>query len=350
MPGRSWPCFSRKGVLVGFSTGAWRPGGRVWKAVLIVGLAVAIMGLLDACAVGPAPGNPMFPPGFAEAALPDVEVRGYLYVVPPRPLPVNVGQFVKGGARRSGEGDHVALRRAILWAGMTADQFGARVELSGAGEAQLVRSLIEESGEARALWLDVREDTLTLAGGAGPWVDSLKESLARGGGVSLQTKDPEVWQLLRLLPETPPMRPVAAGFVLLERGLIEMVAETIGVDSSPVIDALSSARVEVAAFAVYSEVPVAVPQKLDMEFIRDLGAEAVVVTRSGYPSFILGIFFDSAIKGSNMERYDLEGDTVYHTVLDGEIHLIVRRWGNVIYAAVAPAKEKAERLMISLRK
>ena len=169
-----------------------------------------------------------------------------------------------------------------------------------------------------------------------------------GGGVTFKDRYPDVWRLLRLLPEEPPLEPTAAGFIAADSDLLDSLTSRAGLELGGLGQAMGTINVESIAYAAYAEDEPRLPEQVDGEFVRDSGVAAVFVARSSYPGFILGFFLNVFA-----DRVDLESDTriagedVLSRDMDG-VHLLVKPLGSVIFIVVASEERNSERLMESV--
>ena len=284
---------------------------------------------------------PMLPPGFEEALLPDGDFTAYLYLSHSAPVAVPLAAFGES-AGASTEPD-VELSSLGAWAGPNLDSFGARAEFGEQMQAQAAETVLGDDVEQ---W---REDgVLSLVRGDGVWADGVEIAMRAGSGVTFKEKYEDVWKLLRLLPEEPPLEPAAAGFVSAESDLLDSLTARAGLDLGGLGQALGTINVEKIAYVAYAEDEPRLPDNVDSDLVRSSGLAAVFVARSTYPGFLLSFFLNTFA-----DRVDLQSDTriagedVLSRDLDG-VHLLVKPLGSVIFIAVASEAETSKSLMESI--
>ena len=284
--------------------------------------------------------DPMLPPGFEEARLPDGDFNAYLYVSHGAPIAAPLEAFGES-AGASAQSD-LELSSLGAWVGPSLDSFGARAEFQRQVQAQAAETALGDDVER---W---REDSvLRLVRGEGAWADDVEAAMRAGGGMTFKDRYPDVWRLLRLLPEEPPIEPAAAGFISVDSDLLDSLTSRAGLDLGGLGQAMGTINVESIAYVAYAD-DVRLPEHVDSEFVRDSGAAAVFVARSSYPGFILGFFLNVFA-----DRVDLESDTriagedVLSRDMDG-VHLLVKPMGSVIFIVVASEERNSERLMESV--
>ncbi len=312
-------------------------------ALLITLLLAALFTMLFLAARSPTllETDPMLPPGFEEARLPDGDFNAYLYVSHGAPVAVPPEAFGES-AGASAQPD-LELSSLGAWVGPSLDSFGARAEFQGQVQAQAAETAL---GDAVERW---REDsTLRLVRGEGAWADDVEAAMRAGDGVTFKNKYEDVWRLLRLLPEEPPLEPAAAGFIAADSDLLDSLTSRAGLELGGLGQAMGTINVESIAYVAYADDDLRLPEQVDSEFVRDSGAAAVFVARSSYPGFILGFFLNVFA-----DRVDLESDTriagedVLSRGMDG-VHLLVKPLGSVIFIVVASEERNSERLMESV--
>ncbi len=285
--------------------------------------------------------DPMLPPGFEEARLPDGDFNAYLYIGHSAPVAVPLEAFGES-AGASAQPD-LEFSSLGAWVGPSLDSFGAKLEFQQQMQAQASETALGDDVER---WRE--GGTLRLVHGEGAWADDVEAAMRAGDGVAFKDRYPDVWRLLRLLPEEPPLEPAAAGFISIDSDLLDSLTSRAGLELGGLGQALGTINVEYLAYIAYTEDELRLPEHVDNEFVRDSGAAAVFVARSTYPGFILGFFLNVFA-----DRVDLESDTmiagedVLSRDMDG-VHLLVKPLGSTIFIVVASEERNSEKLMESV--
>jgi len=194
-----------------------------------------------------------------------------------------------------------------------------------------------------------REDrVLNLVRGTGGWADAMTAALRSGDSSPFKDAYPEMWELMCLLPESPPGEPVAAGFVRVDGGILDPLVARAGLELEGVAQALGAIHVTDIAFAGYSDVGLALPEEVTPDYFKKAGVSAVFVVRSGYPGFLLSFFLGTFADRVGLEKASLaNGQEVLSRELE-DVHLVAKSLGNTLFLTLAPTREKAEALMSSV--
>ncbi len=315
---------------------------RLLILALFIALLMALLIMLFLAARSPTllETDPMLPPGFEEARLPDGDFNAYLYISHSAPVAAPLEAFGES-AGASAQPD-LELSSLGAWVGPSLDSFGAKMEFQGQVQVQAAETALGDDVER---WRE--GGTLRLVRGEGAWADDVEAAMRAGDGVTFKDRYPDVWRLLRLLPEEPPLEPAAAGFISVDSDLLDSLTSRAGLDLGGLGQAMGTINVENIAYAAYAD-DVRLPEHVGSEFVRDSGGAAVFVARSSYPGFILGFFLNAFA-----DRVDLESDTriagedVLSRDMDG-VHLLVKPLGSVIFIVVASEERNSERLMESV--
>ena len=285
--------------------------------------------------------DPMLPPGFEEARLPEGDLNAYLYVSHSASIAMPLTAFGES-AGASTEPD-LELSSLGAWVGPNLDSFGARAEFQQQRQAQAAETALADDVKK---W---REDSvLRLVSGQGAWADDIESAMRAGHGVTFKEKYEDAWRLLRLLPEEPSLEPAAAGFISVDSDLLDSLTSRAGLELGGLGQALGTINVENIAYIAYTEDELRLPESVDREYVRSSGTAAVFVARSTYPGFLLSFFLNTFA-----DRVDLQSDTqiagedVLSRDLDG-VHLLVKPLGSVIFIVVASEKQSSEALMQSV--
>ena len=316
---------------------------RLLILALLIALFLAVLIVLFLAARSPTllETDPMLPPGFEGARLPDGDFNAYLYVSHSAPVAMPLEAFGES-ASPSAQPD-LELSSLGAWVGPNLDSFGAKVEFQGQMQAQAAEMALADDVEK---WRE--GGTLRLVRGEGAWADDVEAAMRAGDGVTFKDKYEDVWKLLRLLPEEPPLEPAAAGFIRADGDLLDSLTSKAGLDLGGLGQALGTINVEDIAYAAYADDELRLPEHMDSEFVKDSGVAAVFVARSSYPGFILGFFLNAFA-----DRVDLQSDTriagedVLSRDLDG-VHLLVKPVGSAIFIVVASEEQNSKKLMESV--
>ena len=321
---------------------------RSLKRLLILGFLIALLlvGLLAAlflAARSPTllETDPILPPGFEEARLPDGDFNAYLYVSHSAPIAMPMEAFGES-ASPSAQPD-LELSSLGAWVGPNLDSFGSKVEFQQQVQAQAAEMALADDVEK---WRE--GGTLRLVRGQGAWADDVETAMRAGDGVTFKDKYEDVWRLLRLLPEEPPLEPAAAGFIRADGDLLDSLTSKAGLDLGGLGQALGTINVEDIAYTAYVDDELRLPEHVDSDFVRSSGIAAVFVARSSYPGFILAFFLNAFA-----DRVDLQSDTriagedVLSRDMDG-VHLLVKPLGSTIFIVVASEEQNSKKLMESV--
>ena len=308
-------------------------------ALLVVGLLVALF--LAARSPTLLETDPMLPPGFEEALLPDGDFKAYLYVSHSAPIAMPLEAF--GESDSASTQPDLELSSIGAWVGPNLDSSGSRVEFQGQMQAQAAETALSDDVEK---W---REDSvLRLVRGEGAWANDAETAMRAGHSVTFKDKYEDIWKLLRLLPEEPPLQPAAAGFIRVDSDLLGSLTSRADLELKGLGQALGTINVENIAYVAYAEDVLRLPEDVDGEFVRDSGLAAVFVARSTYPGFLLGFFLNAFA-----DRVDLEsgtriaGEDILSRDLDG-VHLLVKPVGSAIFIVVASEEQNSKKLMESV--
>ena len=212
---------------------------RLLILALLIALLLALLTTLFLAARSPTllETDPMLPPGFEEARLPDGDFNAYLYISHSAPVAVPLEAFGES-AGASAQPD-LELSSLGAWVGPSLDSFGARAEFQGQAQAQAAEMALGDDVER---W---REDSvLRLVRGEGAWADDVEAAMRSGRGVTFKDKYEDVWRLLRLLPEEPPLEPAAAGFIAADSDLLDSLTSRAGLDLGGLGQAMGTINVE----------------------------------------------------------------------------------------------------------
>ena len=296
--------------------------------------------------------TPALPPGFLEAPVPAGDLSSYLYVSQESPLTIPLERF--GDLTRAtvnpGFGtipDPVEFSQLALAVGPALDSFGGTVVFAREPHAEMAEGLLSDHPEVTA-WRNGAQ--VNLVRGTGGWADAMKVALQAGDASRFQDTYPDIWDLMHLLPEAPPARPVAAGFVRVNSDILDSIVARVGLDLGGLSQAFGAINVSDVVFAAYADDSLNLSEEIDKEYLRQAGVGAIFVARSSYPGFILSFFLNTFADRVGLEKGTLaDGQEVLFREL-ADVHLVAKSLGNTIFLVLAPTREQAQALMTSVLK
>ncbi|MBI4197714.1 MAG: hypothetical protein HY533_01220, partial [Chloroflexi bacterium] len=230
----------------------------------------------------------------------------------------------------------------VLTVGSNLDEFGGEVKFS----RDILAEIAEDVAKERAGLSVFRDGSLlNLVIGTSGWADALKRALELGEGSAFSEAYPEAWELLRMLPQSPPAPPVAAGFARVEGGVLEEASGRLKLNLSGVTQALGSLNVSQVTFVAYAEEDLSIKESIGPDFFREHGASVAVAMRSGYPGYLLGFFLDSFASQAGLEKGNTVAGVEVLTRDLGDAYLVAEPIGSVLFLSVAPDRARAEALM-----
>jgi len=278
-------------------------------------LALAVL-LAAGCVASVEPGEPALPPGFEDIGVPDVDVNAYLYLYLGEGTPLTLPPFALGDEEL--EPINVVRVEAAL-------------RDPGADQAAWLQTL-----DGEALFFSVAE-TSWSAGIAAAWRD--------GQRVSVEARYPDVWETIRLLPEQPPGRPVAIGFVRNAGDLADDVLALQDIQVPGLGSALGLIRVRTLAFGAYADDLSSLPATLTPEMIRDAGVGIVAVGKAGYPDALANFLIGRFAGQLGLGDATVAGEKAYDRSLPEGLYLVMKSYGATLYLVVAGSREHAEALL-----
>ena len=308
---------------------------RALAALLLIASAIA------AAACGGAKlGDPALPPGFPDRGLPPVELNAYVYADPGYAVPVEIAAF--GGPA---DAPPFVVRRAEGAVAAPNTEQAARFELNEVGQAEAAVSWL---GEQSGAWAMADGFVLAVARAPGAWADEMAAGWRPEPREAIESRYPEVWEALRLLPEAPPGEPLAAGFVRNAAGVADDLAALTRADAPELEQAFGLARIGTIAFAVYAERPETLRNGATPGSLRAAGVGAIAAAKSRYPAIIIGSLTNRFAAQLGLEEAEVEGERVWRRSLQDRAHLVVKTYGAAFYFAAAPTREGAEALIASV--
>ena len=306
--------------------------------------------LLAGCSPSLVKGTPKLPPGFLEAPVPEGDLSAYLFLAQESPITIPLARFgdpamAANNPRFLEIPETVGINWLALAVGPDLDSFGGVIAFNRDLLAEMAGDLVFGKPEVSAS-RDGKQ--LTLVRGTGGWADAMKVALRSGDVSSFQDAYPDSWELLRLLPENPPMDPVAAGFTKVDSTLLDSLASKAGLGLSGLGQALGSINVTNIVYAAYTNEPLNLPEEFGRDYLEESGVGAVFVAQSSYPGFLLGFFLNTFADSIGLETgTEVSGQDVLSRE-EGEMHLLVKPVGSIIFLVLASSSQDAELLMASV--
>ena len=268
-------------------------------------------------------GTPSLPPGFEERTLPDVDVRGYLYIDPGGA--VDLPQSLISLA--SSDQESVRALQLVALLGDTTQRYSASV------------TYLDEQGNRMGE---------SQAGGSPDdeqWASAVQSDWQNGTGISLQEKYPSVWALVSLLPPDPLYQPVAAGFLRDATALSEALFSEWGIEVPGLGSALDLLRVSEAAFVIYADGLQAIPLDVTDDTVREAGLGLVAVASSGYPGPVVATLVDNFASLAGLGEVLIGEEQVQYRNVGGVVHLMVKAIGADLFFTLAQTREAVQVLM-----
>ncbi len=306
--------------------------------------------LLAGCSPSLVKGTPKLPPGFLGAPVPSGDLSAYLFLAQESPITIPLARFgdsalVANNPRFVEIPETMAINRLALAVGPDLESFGGVIEFNRDLLAEMAGDLVSGKPEI-STFRDGR--SLALVRGTGGWADAMEVALRSGDSSRFQDAYPDSWELMRLLPENPPMDPVAAGFVEVDSTLLDSLASEAGVGLSGLGQALGSINVTDIAYAAYTNEPLNLPEEFGRDYLEESGVGAVFVAQSSYPGFLLGFFLNTFADRIGLETgTEVSGQDVLARE-EGEMHLLVKPVGSTIFLVLASSSQDAQLLMASV--
>ena len=317
-----------------------------WQVAAIV---VCFSLPLAACGGSTQTGNPRLPDGLDSLRVAPVDANAYVYVRPQDPVTVLEDAFPGSPATdRGGATAHAVESLEAVARDLGADQaVRLTFELEGSAERVFGR-VMGASDRAPGDWASVDGRSVAIGRAGGPWGVSVRLAWQTDTRVPLAEQYADFWELLQQMPDNPPARPVAAGFVLDVSDLIDRLLAAKGIAMPGLTDGLGLMRIGPVAFVGYSDGLRSLPGGSAGAILADLDAAAIFLTESGYPGFLIGPAFDQLSRGSGLVEVDVAEDTANYREVNPDFHLMVKTFGSTFFFSVGPTRERAQALMASV--
>ena len=323
-----------------------RVQGRAGGLLSLLAVVLLLSGLAaTGCTEGARKGVPALPTGFQEAGIPDIDLNGYVFVTQESPLSIPLRALGTARELPPGAPEVAGIHRLLAWLGPTVDDFGGLIEFTEEDAAAFADLRLAETPRSdTSLWYQRSGSTVRLVRSTGQWAEEARQALREQRTVPLAVRYPNAWETLRLLPEDPPARPVAAGFIRHAPELVQFLMDREGIQARGISSAMGFVRIGTIAFAVYSDQPLELPPEVTEGYLKSLDVGAVVAARAGYPGFVVSFLFGSFAGRAGLDKVEVAGETVRYRTID-ELHLFVKSFGTAVYFTVSPNREQAESLM-----
>lgn len=290
--------------------------------------------------------EPALPPGFKEAQVPDVELKAYLYFRQREPIVAPLERLFPEYTPPPGYPTEAGLSRVALWVGPVATSFAAMVEMTDDSVAGFIYDELAKE-ESREFWHARQGRRIFLGREKGEWAQAVKGAIAENRFKPFQESLPKAWDLIQLLPVTPPGEPLAVGFGRLDKEFLNSLEARFGGEMGGFRRALGMARLEDVALALYSERLLRFPEEAVelQDYLRGQGVGAIMVTRSSYPGFLVSFIFNNLASRAGLEKMKVGGEDVFYTSMDEDMYLLVKCRGNVFFITLSEGRERAKALM-----
>lgn len=303
--------------------------------------AVAMIAVLALAACSTATrGDAALPEGFTERGMVDTDASVFMLLAPEAPFAVPAGLFGQDGP------DTLSVISVEAIANTPPKEFAARFEFASESAAKAAHELAVT--HSQPAWADVEGRFLAISASDGPWASALRDAWAAGARAKIEERYPDEWEALRLLPETPPAPPIAAGFARNLGDLLDTVLEAGEIEVPGLANALSLIRVEQIAYAAYAPELTVIPDSVTPATLRGSGVGVIAVAESSYPGLVIN-FLASRFKGrAGLEDATVSDRTVLYRSLEDEAHLMAINYGPTFFFAVAPTRAGVEELIASV--
>ena len=303
--------------------------------------------VLAGCGGGAEAGNPRLPDGLETLLVAPVDANAWVYLHPREPVNIFESALATEPSGDSRDRHEVAALEAIA---MDLDNDHAlRVTFERDSSAEHVASLAKSSLDSAAQdWVIVNGEELAIGRGVGAWGDGLREAWDLGERIALHEQYGDFWELLQLMPDNPPARPVAAGFARNVSDMIDQMLEAKDTAMPGLTDGFGLLRIGLVAFVGYADELGDLPGGSGGAILRDLDAGAVFVVSSGYPGFVVDLAFNRLSSGSGLVEVEVAGDTANYREVNPDFQLMIKTFGTTVFFAVGPTRERTEALMASV--
>jgi hypothetical protein len=305
--------------------------------------------VLAGCGGGAEADNPRLPDGLDTLLVAPMNANAWVYLHPRESI--NIFEDAFAGGPPGDSGDRARHKITALEAvAMELDvDHAVRVTFERDSSAERIADSLTMNARDSAAgdWVIVRGGELAL-GSTGDWGDDVRKAWETEERVSLPEQYSDFWDLLQLMPDNPPARPVAAGFALHVADLIDQMLQAKGTAMPGLTDGFGLLRVGLVAFVGYSDELGDLPGGSTGAILRELDVGAVFVVRSGYPGFVVDLAFNRLSSGSGLVKIDVADDTANYREVNPDFQLMIKTFGTTVFFAVGPTRERTEALMASV--
>jgi hypothetical protein len=311
-------------------------------------LAIVIFSILllaTGCTVNTTSGGAALPKGIETARIPQSANGGFLYFASEPPLTLKTDLLLDEAtaAEVVTAPVDVRIREATIVLGTSLNEFAGSLRFASEDDAIIAQSVLsQDSTDA----LPEVSDTLPFTSAQSEWGESTVAAYNSGDLVALPEQDPAAWALLTHLPSQPPSPPAAVGVLKLSHGVLEDISEQAGLVMADVGDAYKFVRADNIGFGIYSAEPVNVAVRIDQEYLAQSGADLLFVSQSGYPAGLVAFMLSVIGNKTQMELVEFGSTNARYRQL-GDLHLVLKNDGTLIYAALSGSREDAEALILS---
>jgi hypothetical protein len=177
------------------------------------------------------------------------------------------------------------------------------------------------------------------------WADDMQRAWSTNSRASIESRYPEVWNTIRLLPSDVPGDAVAAGFVRNASQQIDQLLQSRGVSAAGIDSALAMIRITDIAIAVYAEDLNELPAQVTPEAWRDAGLGIIAVGNAGYSGLVVDFMLGGFADRAGLQAATIGDEPAYYRTVDPGLHMMMKSFGATIYFTVAGSREQAEDLM-----
>ena len=310
--------------------------------VIVVALGSAACG-----AVAVPEGNGTLPADMATALVPDIDSSLYVYFQSHTAVPAAASLFSTLDAESIEPLDPLppVPLTSVAMTVTNLNEFGGTLGFPEETDAAFAFGLYRHQPSDPVLRTQLVGNTIRVARGDTEWTAQLHNQLETGMLVPFQQARPPDWNLLTNLPVSDEEPPLAAGVVAMDNDLIHALAADVGISVTGLEIAFGMVRVNRLAFAVYGNLPVAIPEEIGVEFLKSHDAGIVLVSGTGYPGVGVAFMLRSIAGKLGMETIILGNTNARHLPLE-DGHLILKNKGSLVYASLAGTLERAEELML----
>jgi len=304
--------------------------------------------LLTACG-GTDDGNPQLPEGLDTQMVAPVDANAYFYLHPPEPVVLVEDAFTGGDVMST---DLHVIHQVESMEGIVRDlgvDQALRVTFRlDHGAERVAEAALSVADNAGVDWVSFEDRHLSLGRASGPWGESLREAWASDNLVPIQEQYEDAWELLKLMPPDPPMRPIAAGFARDVAGLVDQLLASRGTSMPGLTDGFGFLRIGPIAFVGYSDQLGDLPGGATGSILRDLNVGLIAVTQSGYPGFIVDFTFNNLSGGSGLVEVEIGESSASYREVSPDFHLTIKTFGSTFFFTAASTRKQALALMASV--